>query len=318
MSVSVTRGSVGAFETIELTNSRLRAVIIPTLGARVWELEDLARARQWIWHRPDVLLAAAPLGAPYDDVWAGGWEELFPNDAQCSFEGRSLPDHGEWWTTAWKVDHVSAASVGRVRMSASFSVIRVSCVKELELAPDSATLSVHYRIRSDEPRGFWFLFKQHLPVAVTRDCRLALPGGTVCAVDPSFGSVVTTAKPFAWPTLRHDGKSVDLRTMPDPTTERREFLYVRDLPKPWCGVDDPGRDASIRMSFDGRQLPFVWLFLTYGGWRGLHTAVLEPCSNMPKDLAQAARLGHAARLEPGAEFETRVAVTLGDCPEARS
>jgi hypothetical protein len=39
---------------------------------------------------------------------------------------------------------------------------------------------------------------------------------------------------------------------------------------------------------------------------------------MPKDLAQAARLGHAARLEPGAEFETRVAVTLGDCPEARS
>jgi hypothetical protein len=105
--------------------------------------------------------------------------------------------------------------------------------------------------------------------------------------------------------------------MPDASTERREFLYVQDLPEAWCGVNDLSRNSSIRMSFDARQVPFVWLFLTYGGWRGLHTAVLEPCTNMPKELALAAKLNQSARLEPGAEFETRVGVTLGDCSETR-
>ena len=39
-------------------------------------------------------LARSQPGAVYDDVWAGGWEELFPNDAPGRFEGRELP--GPW------------------------------------------------------------------------------------------------------------------------------------------------------------------------------------------------------------------------------
>ena len=54
----------------------------------------------------------------------------------------------------------------------------------------------------------------------------------------------------------------------------------------------------------------VWLFLSYGGWRDIYTAVLEPCTNMPKDLADAVRLGQSARLTPGEEFVTTVSVTL--------
>ena len=87
MTAIVSRGSVGEFETIVLENSHLRAVIIPALGGRVWELEDRIRGRQWIWHREDVPLKASPIGAVYDDVWAGGWEELFPNDAPGMVRG---------------------------------------------------------------------------------------------------------------------------------------------------------------------------------------------------------------------------------------
>ncbi|HWR97518.1 MAG TPA: hypothetical protein VN317_03780, partial [Candidatus Methanoperedens sp.] len=88
----VSRSRVGEFEALVLENARLRAVILPKLGGRVWELEDRVRDRQWIWHREGVPLAAAPAGAVYDEVWAGGWEELFPNDAPGPFEGRTLPD----------------------------------------------------------------------------------------------------------------------------------------------------------------------------------------------------------------------------------
>ncbi len=65
------------------------------------------------------------------------------------------------------------------------------------------------------------------------------------------------------------------------------------------------------------EVPYVWFFLTYGGWRGLYTAVIEPCTNMPKDLAEAARLGQSARLEPGEEFSTTVSVALTGLRDAQ-
>ncbi len=316
MAASVSRTSVGTFDAVTLENAYVRAVILPQLGGRVWELEDRARGRQWIWHRPDVPLSASPVGASYDDVWAGGWEELFPNDAPGTFEGRALPDHGEWWTMAWDATCSSTASSAAVRLSASSTVINASCTKEFRLASDASALEVSYRIVSGEREPFHFLFKQHLPVRLEPGSTLRLPGGTVQAVDPSFGTVVPGAAPFAWPRTRHDdGRVADLSIVPPPESRAREFVYVSNLPDSWCGIADPD-GASIRVDFDRSAMPYVWLFLTYGGWRDLYTAVLEPCSNMPKELTEAVRLGQAARLDPGQEFRTTVSVTLGGVAKA--
>jgi hypothetical protein len=66
----------------------------------------------------------------------------------------------------------------------------------------------------------------------------------------------------------------------------------------------------LEMHFDRRSFPYVWLFLSYGGWRNCRTAVLEPCTNMPKDLAEAKRRGAAAQLRPGERFTAEVTVSL--------
>jgi hypothetical protein len=318
MTVRMTRGTAEGFETVVLENPLLRAVIVPSLGGRVWELEDRMRARQWIWHRPDVPLEKSPIGAVYDDVWAGGWEELFPNDAHGTFEGRQLPDHGEWWATPWSVKDPHGGDESDVTLSADLRIVRAHCTKQFRLARDRATLSVTYRIRSAEPAPFHFLFKQHLPIVLAAGCRLLLPGGTVEPVDASFGTMLPSSENFAWPHSRRGSRAVDLRLVPPATSELREFVYVRDLPDGWCGVEDPAAGASIRMRFDSEAFPYVWLFLTYGGWRGLHTAVLEPCTNMPKDLEEAVRLGQSAVLLPGQEFVTTVTVSLSGPCEAES
>jgi hypothetical protein len=76
-------------------------------------------------------------------------------------------------------------------------------------------------------------------------------------------------------------------------------------------VDDPVKAACLRLDFDTDVFPFLWMFLAYGGWQGCYTAVLEPCTNMPKDLTEAVRLGQSAWLAPGGIFRTQVTVTLG-------
>jgi len=307
MNATVTRDSVGGFEAFVLENSRVRATVIPSLGGRMWELLDRVRGRQWIWHREEVPLAASPSGSTYDDVWAGGWEELFPNDAPADFEGRTLPDHGEWWTTAWTVAEATGGAEAVVRLVADTRILRASCVKEYRLTGD--TVHVSYCIESREPEAFHFLFKQHLAIAVTPSCELALPGGRVSAVDPGFGTMLPGPGPFEWPLARGIDLDVDLSRVPAPSTER-EFVYVTELPESWCGVDDVSAGASIRMRFDQRRMPFLWLFLSYGGWKDCYTTVLEPCTNMPKDLSEAVRTGQSARLNPGAVFQTSVAVTM--------
>jgi hypothetical protein len=300
----VTRSEIAGHHAVVLENRHLRAVMIPALGGRVWTLDDLARARQWIWHRPNVPLVSSAPGAVYDEVWAGGWEELFPNDAAGRFEGRDLPDHGEWWTLAFDAVEESDDRSARVRMTARSTFIKAECTKTFTLEHDESVLRVNYQVRSLEPVPFKFLFKQHLAVAVTPACRLTLPGGRVEPVDPSFGTILAGSEPCEWP-----GRS-DLQVIPPASSRAREFIYVRDLPASWCGVDDRAHNASLRMEYDRDVMPFVWLFLSYGGWNDVYTAVLEPCTNMPKDLESAARLGQAAMLPPGGVFATSVSVRL--------
>lgn len=303
--------SVNEFAALTLANPKVSFTLVPELGGRVWEATDLARGRQWIWHRDDVPLAAAAPGSSYDDMWAGGWEELFPNDAAGEFEGRMLLDHGSWWTTAWIVDGTSEGAEGVIRLIAETDAPRTRCTKEFRLAADSDTIHVTYRIESREAESFHFLFKQHLPVALTPACRLVLPGGRVTPVDSAFSMLLAPSQDLAWPIgPGRDGGSADLSVVPPRSSGTREFIYVADLPEGWCGVDDHARSASLRMSYERHDFPYVWLFLTYGGWRDCYTAVLEPCTNMPKDLASAVKTGRSAHLTPDGVFETRVSVSL--------
>ena len=313
MNATVTREVVNGFEVLVLANSRVRASVVPSLGGRMWELLDRSRERQWIWHRDDCPIAASASGSCYDDVWAGGWEELFPNDAAADFEGRALPDHGEWWRMAWTVAEAYGGAEAIVRLVADTHVRRTSCIKEFRLREHADTIEISYRIENRETEPFHFLFKQHLPIAITPSCALVVPGGLVTAVDPAFGSLLPGAGPFGWP-LAHgaDGNSVDLRQVPPQSSKDQEFVYITDVPESWCGIDDADQGASLRLRYDKHTMPYLWLFLSYGGWRECYTAVLEPSTNMPKDLASAVRLRQSARLDVGAVFQTRVSVTLSD------
>src|ERR1700752_4415428 len=98
--LSFTELRLGEFELLRLENHLVQVDILPELGGKLWNLADAA-GKQWLWHNPHVPLQRAELGSSYDDNWAGGWEELFPNDAAGDFRGSLLPDHGEWWSQPW-------------------------------------------------------------------------------------------------------------------------------------------------------------------------------------------------------------------------
>lgn len=304
--------AVSGHPAICLQNGIVRADIIPGLGGKIWNLYHLPSQTQWLWHNPKVGLKAVGPADGYDDHWSGGWEELFPNDAPCRFQGRDLPDHGEWWSRGWEAEILeSSPAQASVRLVLKSRSMKALCEKRIELTAGSSCLKVYYRIENLESEPIHFLFKQHLALAVTPSHRLELPGGLVWPVDLGFSTRLGAIGPFAWPQGKDkEGRSVDLSVMPAPEEGHREFVYVQDLSEGWCGVYDRATGRRLRLEFKREVFPFTWLFTTYGGWRGLYAAVLEPCTNMPKDLDEAFRLGRCARLNPKQSLETAVGVVL--------
>lgn len=296
-----------------LENDHISVEVLPAFGGRIWTLRHRRSDRNWIWRNPNTPLAACPPGSNYDDNWAGGWEELFPNDAPGNFMGRTLPDHGEWWSREWAWEPAAERSdQAGVRMWLECPVSETFCEKWLTICEDASELEVRYRIRNNGRQQLFFLFKQHLAVAVQAGDHVELPGGDAVAVDPEFSSLVIPDT-FTWPVAAgKGGRKVDVSLVPPASSPAREFLYVWNLPAGWCGVFSPASRSRLRLFFDTKTFPYTWLFMTYGGWRNLHTVVLEPCTNMPKSLHAAMARGSCAGVLPGSAFECSVRVALSE------
>ena|SRR2546427_9168368 len=99
------------FQVLTLENVLLRVDVIPELGGKIYNFIYKPFDRNFLWHNPRIELRKVPLGANYNDNYAGGWDELFPNDAAVEFQGESLPDHGELWCQTWDYE-VSQARLG--------------------------------------------------------------------------------------------------------------------------------------------------------------------------------------------------------------
>ena len=208
------------------------------------------------------------------------------------------------WSWEW-VEQSDARST--LRLWHSGTCTPTACEKWVTLDIDEPRLRIRYRIENTGSKRLHFLFKQHLAVAVTPTSRIELPGGTVTPVDLSFSRRLGHAGPFVWPQGRDRfGNNVDLSELPPLGEGLQEFVYVSDLPGGWCGVRDQQSGARIRLHFQRDVFPYTWLFMTFGGWRGHYVVVLEPCTNLPKDLTAALESGRCAVLEPGEVLDTEV------------
>ena len=103
MRVSVTTAwSYRGLRTVVLENRLLRLVVLPEAGAKIWQITYKPYDADLLWNNPRIAPARLPGNSRYDDVWSGGWDELFPNDEIALIEGESYPDHGELWTGEWE------------------------------------------------------------------------------------------------------------------------------------------------------------------------------------------------------------------------
>lgn len=290
---------------ITLENSELRLVVKPDLGGRIDQLLDRQTNREWLWHPPGydpTQTRSLTIGASFDEHWSGGWDEMFPNDGAGQFQGRDLVDHGELWSQKWDVVESSPL---HVKLAYQCQTVPVRVEKAIALDTTNPEARITYRFENTSAETIPFLLKQHCAIAIEPGDEILLPD---CVVEPAFldfskiiGRQAKTRFPKAFAA---DGSEVDLRITPQESSQLQEFYYTSELVIGQCGIRNGRSQSILRMQFDLADFPYVWVFQSYGGWRDFYVLVMEPCTTIPFDLAEAYEKGTTAVLKPN-EIQTR-------------
>lgn len=308
MSVTVDLGwSYCGFNVIRLENRYLRLDILPELGANIYNLIYKPKDRNLLWHNPRMALRKAPFGAPYDYNFYGGWDELFPNDPPEIFEGETYPDHGELWCQPWRYS-ISEQNDRQctIHLWTDTPVSQARMEKWITLKADDNRVLFHHKLSNLGFRTLHYLWKLHPALEVNIKSRLDLPAKSV-EIGPCLGQARgRIGETYQWPFLLSGGEKHDVRLALAPDSQVSEMHYATELEGGWCALTDVRDKLGFGLAFDQKLFSTIWVFMTYGGWRGLNTVILEPSTGYPHKLAEAKTKGRLAHLEAQSSIETEI------------
>lgn len=291
---------------VVLENRFLRVLVLPEAGAKIWQITYKPLDADLLWNNARTPPSRLPLNSRYDDVWSGGWDELFPNDEVATIAGEAYPDHGELWTGQWDFEPFSTPNEVGVRLRFVTPISAIQVEKTITLRRDSARIFFHHRFTNIGSAAFPFLWKLHPAMAVTAHHRIDFPPMQV-ELEPAFpGSLEGAHQPSRWPYVGIGSKQVDLRKVPGVEERQLYFFYGTGLKQGWCALTNTATGLACGWHFDPSVFPCAWMFATYGGWRNHNVAVLEPCTGYPLNFAAMQAAGRERTLAPGGTLETDI------------
>jgi len=291
---------------IILENRQLRIVVLPEAGAKIWQITYKPLDAPVLWNHPRVLPARQAIHARYDDVWSGGWDELFPNDEAGNLLGEFLPDHGELWTGSWQAEPFQDSDSAGVHLRFATPISSFLVERTIRLRPDNSNFEIQYRFTNQNSEAYPFLWKLHPAFAVSASHRIDFPRMTVVR-EPIFpGTLAEAPLSFPWPYARIGESEMDLRHVPDATARAVHFFYGTEMASGWCAITNQANGLACALRFDPEVFSSCWLFASHGGWRNLNVAVLEPSTGYPFQIQPMIDAQRTRWLAPGESLETTV------------
>ena len=299
------------FQAVILENELLKVVLLPGLGGKLWQLTHKPSGKELLWQHPRMAPRPVAFGASYDDHFFGGWDELFPNDVPETLGAEAMPDHGELWTLPWSFETRRTADEVEAQLWVETPVSNCRMEKTIRLRAGESKLRFAHRLTNLGRGELPYLWKLHAAVKADEHGRVDV--GARSAYLEDFGPPRTgkTGVSYSWPYASgEDGAVHDMRRCLPASSGVNEFQYLTELTGGWCAYTDTSSGVGIGLAFDTGVFRSCWLFATYGGWRGLQTVVLEPCTGTPISVNDGAAAGTHRTLAAGETLETEVVAVV--------
>ncbi len=296
-----------------LENTTLSITVRPSEGGRVASLRSLQNDLEFLTQRHRIVRPRLPqMDASFRDGPCAGIEECLPTVGISGAEtpGGPAPDHGDFWQLAWEVERDSATEA---RLHAEGFSRTLHFAKHLIL--EDKALRIRYSVQNTgcEPQSF--LYACHPLFSVGEGDRIMLPDEVrSLRLDYSRGNRLgERGDTVMWPQTPQNLK-LDVVRSSDAATA--EMFYTKSLRQGRCALYRTKQRQALLLSFDVARLPFLGIWLCYGGWPGgdgaqQYAVALEPTTSPDNTLIEAHRHGSAIQLQAGATYlwEIRFEVT---------
>ena len=303
-------------DVITLHNEQLRISVLPCEGARIASILNVQSQTEYLlqpsvrYQRPESL----GLWDRYEKSACAGMDECLPTVTVCGPEapGGPVPDHGDFWRLNWAV--TSAPTGDSVSLAATGYSRPLFFQKSLRL--HASSLAIDYRISNLSDAQLPFHYAAHPLLAIDEGDRIVLPP-EICAgrLEGSRhnrlgfpGSIIT----WPWP----QGTGIDLSRTGAASDGTAEMFYTGPLRSGWCGLYRARSRQGIVVRFDTAKLPFLGLWLCYGGWPEdaslprQYAIAFEPTAAPWATLTAAWEHRQAVRLGPRASFTFNIVFEL--------
>jgi len=310
------RGRLGSLATVDLENRWLKVRVLPEVGAKIYDLIWKPTGRNILWHNPRIAPQVYPIESEFDNYWCGGWDDAFPTCDRCVFRNQRYPGLGELRSLRWYVESACRrGSDAEVQLSAFGPISPVKVLKAVTIEGHSPVIRMHSRIAHLGPMTVDFLWGTHPAVTVTEHSILRIPakhGIVALCNQPSWGKA---GQRYDWPILEAEVGRLEMNKVQGIDANLCFGHYAIDLEDGWYAIEDTSSGEGFLLRFPLDKCPCLWLWLNYGGWRGLHHVILEPWTSVPVNLAEAYEQKTSRSLKPGEEFSVEISATVYHKPE---
>ena len=286
---------------IALSNDCLSVQVLPEEGGRISSLRSKATGQEFLTQSTNQHIRLKPgYDAQFQHGACAGIEECLPTVGACdeSTAGGPVPDHGDFWQLMWSVTDQSPDCI--VLSATGFS--RPLFFQKTIILREGG-LSIQYRIQNIAEADTSFLYACHPLFAVEEGDRIALPS-EIDALRLTYsrtGRIGKTGNLVSWP-----GEGLDI-VRPNHVGEA-DMLYSGQTTSGRCGLYRAGSKQGLVLSYSSGVLPYLGLWLCYGGWPGGQSAqqyavAIEPTTAPCNTLKQAQDAQLARRLRSSEQFE---------------
>lgn len=263
---------------MKLSNSNISIDLDPDRGAEVLTLVDqrtgidLLFTAPWRAHADAVRAGQRP--ASFDPVagwleqYRGGWQTLCPNAGQPRVvHGAPVAFHGEASVVPWTVGE-SSITQAELRVDLFLVPIRIERVIEL----DGPRVCVRDRLTNLGGSDLEFDYSSHPAIGgvfLDSECHIDTGAERFVSDPESPNTLLGPGTTHEWPwAITATGERVDLRVVPPPGVDREVFGWLEDFSAHWVQVTNPTLDLGVRIEWDGRLLPYAWLWQELTATRG--------------------------------------------------
>ncbi|PKD44034.1 hypothetical protein [Rhodohalobacter barkolensis] len=302
-----------------LVNSRLIVTVLPEMGGKISGIVRRKSGTQFL-HQTDENYQNVELpayGQEFQPPYAAGFDDCFPTVSSCSIllngETIDLPDHGELWTSQWEVEQLGPG----VKLTTYGKKQNYRFTKWIHL--DGETLTIRYRVENFSNSTIPFIWSSHPLLNVDPEDELILPPeiNEVLVDGMTEKEIGKFGDRLSWQGLKSEILPYDLSIVQPKEAGFAGKFFSNRLQNGLAGIYRKQTDESLLFRFDTAEIPYLGIWLCYGGWpedldeKDL-TVALEPCIGRPDSLKKAMEWGENQDIEPSKQREWSLEISIED------